>query len=173
MQRVTVTGVTGAGKTTLANALAKRMNCPVYDLDGFFWLPNWVQKDRALMRAELAGHISGPRWTVSGNYSFTRDILWSRADTLVWLDYALPVILMRLAKRTVPRVFGRHEVFPGCYESFRNQFLSRENLFAYAIKTHPRRRAELPAALAQPEYAHLKVHRFGHPSQTARWLRDQ
>lgn len=47
---------------------------------------------------------------VAGNYGAVRDLLWPRADTIVWMDYSLPLVLHRLTARTYrcdfPRLFA-------------------------------------------------------------------
>jgi hypothetical protein len=42
-----------------------------------------------------------------------RDVTWSRADTIVWLDYPLALVLWRWAARTVHRIRTRQEFWPG------------------------------------------------------------
>jgi hypothetical protein len=114
---------------------------------------------------------------IDGNYAGrgARDLVWPRADTIVWLDPSLTVIFARLFERAIRRIRSREELWPGTgnRETVRNQFLSRETLFWWAVKTHYRRRRELPLVLARPEYAHLLVHRFRSPEEAAAWLDRQ
>jgi hypothetical protein len=53
-----------------------------------------------IFRERTAQALVGESWVVDGNYSLVHDITWERADTIVWLDYALPLILARLTRRT-------------------------------------------------------------------------
>ncbi|MFZ1767606.1 MAG: hypothetical protein WAU00_00340, partial [Caldilinea sp.] len=55
-------------------------------------------------------------------------------------------------------------------ETWRNQFASRDSLFLFAVKTHCRRRREMPALLAQPEHAHLHARRFRTPRAVEGWV---
>jgi hypothetical protein len=98
--------------------------------------------------------------------------VWPRADTVIWLDPPLGVIFARLFERAVRRIRSHEELWPGTgnCETFRNQFLSRETLFWWALKTYRRRRRELPLILARPEHAHLVVHRFRRPEEALAWL---
>jgi hypothetical protein len=111
---------------------------------------------------------------IDGNYSGrgARDLVWQRADTVIWLDPPLAVIFARLFERAVRRIRSREEIWPGTgnRETWRNQFLSRETLFWWALKTYRRRRRELPLVLARPEHAHLVVHRFRRTREAATWL---
>ena len=53
----------------------------------------------------------------------------------MWLDYPLWVSLWHLLKRIVHRVSAKEILWQGNTESIRSQFLSRESLFLWAIKT--------------------------------------
>src|SRR6185312_4099470 len=92
------------------------------------------------------------------------------ADAVIWLNYPLWVNLWRLFRRSLRRSFFQPELWNGNQERFRQQFLSRDSLFLWAVKTHRRRRTQIPALLAQPEYAHVRCWQFCTPSATQRWL---
>ena len=118
----------------------------------------------------MAAALAAPAWVIDGNYSSVRDLVWPRATTLVWLDYPLPLVMWRLAKRTVRRVISREELWNGNRERLRDNLFSRDSIFLYALTSYPRHRREYPALLARPEYAHLAVVRLRHPRETERWL---
>lgn len=170
MKHIVVVGTTGSGKSTLAERLAARIGGDFVDLDALNWGPNWTPAPIPQFRERAAAALSGERWVVAGNYSKLRDIIWGAADTLIWLDYPLSLVLWRLLRRTIRRVFTQEALWNGNRERFREQFASRDSLFLWAIKTYNRRRHEYPAALALPEYAHLRVLRFRRPRQMERWF---
>jgi adenylate kinase family enzyme len=101
--RVVVVGATGAGKSILAQRLAARLGAEYVELDALFWDAGWTQAAPKVFRALVERGDRGPRWIVAGNYGRMRDLLWPRADTIVWLDYAFPLVLRRLTARTVRR----------------------------------------------------------------------
>ena len=131
--------------------------------------------DEALFRARVDEATSGEAWVVDGNYGGrgARQIVWGRADTVVWLDPPFPVILARLWRRSVERIRSGYVLWGGNRETFRNTFLSRDSLFVWALKTHRSRKRLFPQELARPEHAHLDVHRFRHPADAERWLEAQ
>jgi hypothetical protein len=125
-------------------------------------------------RERVAHAAHEDAWVIDGNYGGrgARDLVWPRADTVVWLDPPLSMIFARLFERAVRRIRSAEEIWPGTgnRETYRNQFLSRDTLFWWALKTHWRRRRELPQILARPENAHLAVHHFRRPAEAAAWL---
>jgi hypothetical protein len=120
-------------------------------------------------RARVTRALNADGWVVDGSYSKVRDLVWGQAETLVWLDYSLPLILGRLAWRTLRRVLSREELWNGNREKLLDHF-TRDSLFLWAIQQHPRHRREYPACLAKPEYAHLTLIRFRTPRATEAWL---
>ena len=170
MERVTVVGVTGAGKTMFAAALAHKLNVPHIELDALHWEPNWVMAELAVFRARVQSAVAVDHWVVDGNYSKTRDLVWSRADTLVWLDFSFALIFARLLRRTLVRVRSGEELWSGNRERFADQFLSRESLFLWAIKTYPRYRKTFPELLETDAYRHLQVIRLKTPRAAETWL---
>ena len=52
----------------------------------------------------------------------------------MWLDYPFSMVLGRLAKGTVWRVFRRVELWNGNRETFRNAFLSKNSYFLWLFK---------------------------------------
>jgi adenylate kinase family enzyme len=169
-QRIVVVGTTGSGKTTVARQLAQRLGCPFVELDALFWGPNWIPVPLDLFRERTAQALSGDAWTVGGNYGAARDIVWGRADTLVWLDYPLRLILWQLFRRTIRRIVTQEELWNGNRETFRGQFLSRDSLFVWALDSHARHRREYLASMQKPEYAHLKWVRLHSQRETRNWL---
>jgi adenylate kinase family enzyme len=165
-----VIGTTGAGKSTLAAELACRMHVPHLELDAFHWQPGWKEADREITRGRIEEFTRAQAWVCDGNYGFLRDILWKRAQALVWLDYPLPFIFWRLWSRTWIRVLKKEILWGTNTENLASQFFSRDSLFLWALKTHKRHRRDYSALPGLPEYRHLKVFRFRSARETEKWL---
>jgi adenylate kinase family enzyme len=161
----------------MARALAELLGVPHVELDALAWGPAWSEVPRDVLRARVEEATAADAWIVDGNYggAGVRDIVWERADTVVWLDYPLWLILGRLTRRNIERIRSGRELWPGTgnRETIRNSFFSRESLYVWALRTHRRRRRQYREILARPEHAHLDVHRFTRPADAARWLSAQ
>ncbi len=172
-KRIVVVGSTAAGKTTMANALAQRFGLRHVELDALHWEANWTPAATDVLRERVAAALSADGWVVDGNYSAVRDLVWPRADTLVWLDYPLPLILMRLTRRTFVRVASRLELWNGNRERFYTQFFTRDSLYLWVLQTYRRRRREFAHLVADPANAHLAVVHLRSPRAAAAWLASQ
>ncbi|MFZ3080715.1 MAG: Imm5 family immunity protein [Bellilinea sp.] len=136
----------------------------------------WGREDTEVTwNAYLAGTaahraLAGPAWVVDGNYAKVRDIIWPRADTLIWLELPLAVVLWRLFWRTVRRVVTREELWNGNKETFRGAFFSKDSLLVYVFKSRKKHRQTYPDLFRQPEYSHLRLIHFRTAAQVESWL---
>ena len=47
--------------------------------------------------------VTGERWVIDGNYtSQVKDLVWARADTVVWLDLPRRTVMRRIISAVVP-----------------------------------------------------------------------
>lgn len=165
-------GTTGSGKTTLARHVADCLGCRHIELDAINWQPNWTELPIDDFRAAVAEAVSAENWVLDGNYSRVRDIVWERADTIVWLNYSLPVMMLRLWRRTWKRTIGGEVLWSGNRESLKNHLFTRDSLLLWQLQTYKRRRREYPLLFAQPESAHLRIVVHKSPRATRRWLNN-
>ena len=171
MYRFVVIGVSGCGKTELARQIAARVGVPHVELDSLFWEANWQPAERTAFRARVQNATAGDAWVVDGNYSQSHDIVWSKASHIVWLDYGLLTIMRRVSWRTLRRLFNQQELWNGNRESLRGVF-GRNSIVWYAFTSYRRHRGRYAALLANREFNHLKVRRFGSPKEASFWLQS-
>lgn len=171
-RRVVVVGNTGAGKTTFAQRLADVLGVGHVELDSLHWQAGWRPAETEEFRQAVARAVSGDGWVADGNYRKVRDVLWTPARWLIWLDYPMTVCAWRLLCRTIRRTARGEVLWNGNRERFREQFFTRDSLFWWLFTTHRRRRREFEAVMADPEYRHLTCLRFRSPAAAERWLRD-
>lgn len=171
-RRIVVIGSSCAGKTTFARALAEARACPRIELDELFWSPGWTPKPEPEFLRLVAQAAGEESWVADGNYSTSRDLLWSRATTVVWLNYSLPRVVVRGLRRTLVRCIFGEVLYHGNRESLRRSFLSKESILLWIVTTFHRRRREFRALRASGVFGHvdwLEVHR---PAEARRLLLD-
>ena len=166
--RVAIVGTSCSGKTTLARALASRLDVPHVELDALYWLPNWQARPDDEFRDLVAARTAGTRWVVDGNYRrVARAVLWPRASVILWVNYPLPLVLWRGLRRTLRRSITAEELFAGNRESLKRAFLSRDSILLWVVKTWRRRRRDYGALYAQRRYPMTELK---HPVDAERLL---
>ncbi len=172
-KRIGVIGSTSSGKSTLAKRLADQYGYDFIELDALHWEPKWQEAPLETFRERVRNNLrQSPGWVVAGNYHVVRDLIWSQAEAIIWLDYSLPRIFWRLTRRTFTRWWTQEELWNGNREPLVRHFMvwSDESLYRWLFKTYWRRKREYPELLALPEHQHLKLIHFKHPKETEAWL---
>ena len=173
VRRVSVVGTSGAGKSTLSRALAGALDADFLELDSVFHQPGWVPLPREEFRRRVAAAVAGERWVIDGNYtSQVKDLVWARADTVVWLDLPRRTVMRRIIWRSFRRAAARTELWNGNRERWRNFFSldKEESVIAWAWQTHAATRAKLEAAMADPGNSRLEFVRLTSPGAVRRFL---
>jgi len=169
--KIVVIGTSGAGKTTVARTLARKFCLKDIELDALFWEPNWTETSPEIFRSRVSQAISeSPSWIAHGNYSKVRDLIWSNASVLIWLDFPRSIVLWRVIKRSMLRIFKREILWAGNRESFRKTFFSRDSIILYTWRRHPMFRQWYSELITSSEASHLKVLKFSHPNELSQFL---
>lgn len=142
LSRVVVVGTSCSGKTTFARDLAAKLGVDHIELDSLSWLPNWVERDRDAFTSLVDEQSSGSTWVIDGNYSRVRDLLWSRATAIIWLNYSFPLTFWRSIKRTLLRSATGQKICNGNRETFRKAFLSSDSILLWVITSYRRRKRD-------------------------------
>lgn len=166
MRRILVIGQSGSGKSTLARTLSARLAIPWVELDALFHGPGWTPNPAFVSAVETA--ISADAWVVDGNFSAVRDLLWSRADSVVWLDLPRTLTVRRAVLRTMRRAATRAELWNGNRERL-STVLRASHPIRWTWETHARHRAEYEQRLADPRWQQLEIARLRTPAEVAAW----
>src|SRR5690242_15505778 len=99
--RICILGPSNSGKSTLANAIARKRGLQAVHLDQLFHMPNtdWQQRPRDEFIALHDAAIAGERWVMEGNYSICMPQRFRRATGLILLDVSTPASLLRYFRR--------------------------------------------------------------------------
>jgi predicted kinase len=171
-ERILILGRTGSGKTTLARELAAAFGLPHVELDSLYFGPDFSRAPLSLLRERTSAAIAGDRWVTDGNKHAVRDLVWPRADTIIWLDYPVWVSLWRLAKRAATRTLALSAQAAQTDQRARlpKQMLAAATGVLTALKSHRGQRREYPRMFAEPANQHLAVARLRSPRATRQWM---
>ena len=135
MNRISVVGTSGSGKTTFAAELARILGHRHIELDVLHWAPNWVEKPDDEFLELVREATQGERWITDGNYSKTQPTVLSLVDTVIWLDYPFLTVWRRAIWRTFSRVFTREKIWHDNVETWRTAF-SRYGIPAWVVRSY-------------------------------------
>jgi adenylate kinase family enzyme len=148
-------GTSGSGKTTVGRALAARLDIQFVELDAIFHQPGWTELPREEFRARVRDVVATDGWILDGNYSSVLDLVWARADTVVWFDLPRATVMRQLVPRTFGRMLSRRELWNGNRESLRYLLNPAESILWWAWTQHDKYAKRYAAALRDPANAHL------------------
>jgi adenylate kinase family enzyme len=170
-KRILILGRTGSGKTTLARDIAAALQVPHVELDSLYFGPDFSTVPDPVLRERVATAIKEDRWVTDGNKRAVRDLVWPRADTIIWLDYPAAVTLWRLGRRATRRTASLREqaVAEGQTKDLPRQLIAAAKGVLTALRSHTGQRREFPQLFAAPENQHLAVVRLRSPQATQRW----
>lgn len=171
LKRVVIVGTSCSGKTTLAKNLAQALGAKHIELDSIYWLPGWVGRPNEEFKNLVEKEVAADQWVLDGNYSKTRDIVWKRATTIIWLNYSFPLVAYQAIRRTTQRIFTREVLFSQNRETFKQAFMSRDSILLWVFTTFHRLRREYPPLLQEIPSGETKVIVFQNPKKANEFLK--
>ena len=169
LKRVSIVGTSGSGKTYVGAEIAKRLGIKHVELDAIHWLPGWQELPTEEFRERLTEETSRESWVIDGNYSKGRDIVWRRAEAVVWLDLPFRIVFWRILRRTVKRILTREKLWNDNVENL-DALIGLDSMPYWVVKTYWRRKKEYPMLLSKPEYGHLELIRLKSDREIKDWL---
>lgn len=165
-------GVSGSGKTTLALRLAAALGVPHVELDAIYHQAGWTPLTDEEFRTQAAAITDGEEWVVDGNYSVVQDIVWDRADTVVWFDLPYVTVMARTIGRTLRRTMTREELWNGNREPWSNLWSLKpeKSIIAWAATRHGLYRQRYTAAERDPRWASLQFVRLRSQAEADRFV---
>ena len=172
MDRVSVVGNSGTGKSSLARKLAHRLKAPCTELDAIFHQPGWTELETTEFRRRLGVLVAQPRWVIDGNYQRVRDLIWGRADTVVWLDLPRALVVRRVIWRTARRALTREVLWNGNRERLGNALAwePERSIIRWSWTQHAAYGERYQAAMEDSALGHLSFHRLRSAAEVTAFL---
>lgn len=101
MDRIAIVGNSGAGKSTFAQKLAKKLNIKVTHLD-YLYQTN-TRKVRKNISWDMIQNklVLNEKWIIDGNFPRTWQIRLKAADTIIFFDFPIWMSLYRVLLRRI------------------------------------------------------------------------
>ena len=174
MQRISVVGSSGSGKTTVARAIAETLGIPHLELDSVYHQPDWVPLPDDEFREFAGEFVFEAAWVVDGNYTIggVLDLVWERADTVVWVDPPKRTVIQRVIRRTIRRAATREELWNGNREPLTNltSWDPEKNVIRWAWTRYDLRQKEYEARMNDQAWNHLAFIRLRSQGETNEFL---
>jgi adenylate kinase family enzyme len=172
VRRVVVVGNSGSGKTWLGRALAGILDVPFVELDAIYHQPGWRPLSVEEFQRRVGEVAAGDSWVVDGNYSAVRDLVWARADTVIWFDLPRRTVMRQIVGRTLHRALTRAELWNGNREPITGLFrlAPEQSIIRWAWTRHGRYHRRYREASTDPAWAHLTFIRIGSRADVRRLL---
>jgi adenylate kinase family enzyme len=170
--RAVIIGTSCSGKTTFAGKLSQLMGINHIELDQLYWEPNWKERPNEEFRDLVRDAVRPESWVVDGNYSVVRDIVWPRANIIIWLNYSFPIVLYRSIKRSFVRAATKERLFAGNVETFSQSFFSSNSIIWWVMKTYHKNKITYPGLVKKSQENGVIVLDLTTPKDADRCIED-
>ncbi|WP_067819127.1 adenylate kinase [Actinomadura kijaniata] len=170
MRRVLVAGISGAGKSTLADRLAEHLDLPRHELDAMHHGPGWTPRPEFV--DEVRAFAATDRWICEDQYhGKLGDLLWERADTVIWLDLPRRTVMFRVLRRSFGRALFRRELWNGNRERWRD-WADPDHPVRWAWSQYDRKRAKTAERIARHPGVRVVHLRTARRTRRLDWLEE-
>lgn len=123
VKKIAVVGGSGTGKTTLTNNLGRKLNVPIYHIDGIHHLENWKTRDTKERDRIILKRANEEKWVIDGTYKSTLQERINKADLVIFLDYSTISRLNGILTRYFKDKGKERPEIPGCKEKMDWNFI--------------------------------------------------
>ncbi|MEU7823495.1 adenylate kinase [Catellatospora sp. NPDC049133] len=168
-QRILIYGVYGAGKSTLALELSRRLGLPWQPVDELTWEPGWKEVPMPVQRDRIAAICRKKSWILDGAYKDWLDLPLASADLVIGLDFSRGLTLRRLLRRTA-RLISTGEVICNGNRETLGSALSSESIILWHFASYGRKRRRMRRWAADSPGPQVLL--FRTPAELDGWLAE-
>lgn len=122
MNKISVIGGSGTGKTTLTDNLGLDLNLPIYHLDGLNYFSEWEERDKTERDNLILEKIKEDKWVMDGTYRSTLEQRLKESDLIIYLDYSTFAQIRGILNRYLKYGGKERKEIPGCKEKLDKDF---------------------------------------------------
>jgi len=122
INKISIIGGPGTGKSTLSNNLGKVLNLPVYHIDGLHYLENWQIRDKNERDQIILDTIKNSKWIMDGTYHSTLEMRVKNSDIIIFLNYSTFSRIKGILTRYFKNGNKEKPEIPGCKERMTLEF---------------------------------------------------
>ena len=124
INRISIIGAPGSGKTTLARDLKKIYELPVIHIDSIHHLRDWKLRDKKERDKIILENARKDKWIMDGTFFDTLKERVELSDKIIYLRYSTFVNLFGSIKRMITHLGKERDEIPGCKDRIDLSFLS-------------------------------------------------
>ena len=122
--KILIIGISGTGKTFLAEKLSDFFKIPITHYDQLVWGECWQEVDEKIVEQKIKEVIKKDKWIIEGYIHPAAKIKLDKADIVIYLDYSgFQAMLGGIQRWWKYRGKKRPEMASGCIEKFDFNFL--------------------------------------------------
>jgi hypothetical protein len=117
LQRISIIGNAGGGKSVLARELGRTLGLPVHTIDDVQWEPGWTRAPASRVATHHAEWLAGGRWIIDGWGDWGLiEARFAASDAIVVVDFPLRVHYRWALRRQLEVTLGLRRDWPpaGC-----------------------------------------------------------
>jgi len=171
-RRIIIIGLPASGKSTLALILSKLLNIQSLDLDTLHKLNKSSKEPDKTFRMETDKATRTSAWVLAGDYGIVRDIIWPRAELIIWLDYPLWTIFRQYWIRSTPRGTYKKIILEEKSKNLLPRIGHLITAFQKISNKYKMKKHNYPLLFRQADFNHLDVMRFTCIGETQKWLKE-
>ena len=165
MNRICIIGGSGTGKTTLANNLGKKLNLPIYHIDGINYLQNWKMRNKNERDKIILQKTEEEKWIIDGTYHSTLKERLEKADCVIYLDYSTIAQIKGVLERFIKNGGKEKKEIPGCNEKMDWKF------FWWVVKWRKNKRPTIIESIKEIDSD--KIYIFKSRRQLNKWYKER
>ena len=132
----------------------------------------WTRSDPDTFSKEVNNFAERDNWIIDGNYSSVSEVISTKADTLIFLNYPLAIVFWRLIRRSLNRYLTQEVLWNGNKETWRALFSVKQsqNVILWMVPRHRSRRKMYLSLKYREKFPQMSIVSLKSPREAKKFL---